>query len=48
MYCNDFSDTLGSHTQGVVCFAEGIENGKVWINLAETFVVDYQQGIYML
>ncbi|CUQ41508.1 Uncharacterised protein [Segatella copri] len=42
MYGNDFSDTFSSYTQGVVSFAEGIENGKVWINLAETFIVDYQ------
>lgn len=35
-------ETLGSYTQSVVSFAEGIENGKVWINLAKTFIVDYQ------
>ena len=48
MYGNDFSDTLGSYTQCVVSFAEGIKNGKVWINLAKTLIVDYQQGINML
>ena len=45
---DDFCNTLCSNAQGVVCLSEGIEYCEVWINLAETLVVDNQQRIYVL
>ena len=47
-HSDDFSDTLGSDKQGVVCLRKSTDNGKVRIDLAQLFVVDNQQSIYIL
>ena len=45
---DNLCNTLSSHTQGVVSLTETIEQTQLWINLAETFVVDDEQCIDML
>ena len=45
---DNLCNTLGSHTQCVVSLTETIEQTQLWINLAETFVVDNEQRIDVL
>ena len=45
---DDLGNGLGSHAQGVVSLAKGVEHGEFRINLAQALVVDDQQGVHML
>ena len=45
---NDFGNALGGYREGVVGFVESIVYGEFAIYFAQFFVVDNQQGIYML
>ena len=45
---NDFCNTLCGDRQRVVCLSKGIHYTDVGIYIAQAFVVDNQQGIYML
>ena len=48
MYGDNLCNRLGGNAQGVIGLAEGIEHGELWINLAQTLIVDHQQGVDML
>ena len=45
---DDLGNGLGSHAQGVVSLAKGVEHGELRIDLAQALVVDDQQGVHML
>ena len=48
MQGDDFGNTLGGYRKGVVGLVERVVHGQLAVYLAQLFIVDDQQGIYVL